>query len=45
VRAEELDAMLTHLRACRPNALVVDPPRMETLLLHFDVRLTDGEPT
>ena len=38
VGAEELEAMLTHLRACRPSALVVDPPRMETLLRHFDVR-------
>jgi hypothetical protein len=38
LNTEELEALLKHLRACQPSALVADPPRVESLLHHFHVR-------
>ena len=35
---EELDALLAHVRSCRPSAHLPDPPGVEAILRHFEVR-------
>ncbi len=38
---EELEALLAHVRSCKPTTRLSEPPGIEGVLKHFDVRRTD----